>query len=104
MHLLRLLPADQARQLGAEQHKREELCSGEGAVDLSPVVFGRLDVLPVLHALLDAAAIEGSGPTRTVPAGPSQVDILTARCSAPGPTGIVLVSVWRFLMSGSWRA
>jgi hypothetical protein len=84
MHLLHLLPADQARRLAPDHHKREELRSSESDVDLSPVVFSRPDVPPVLHALLDAAAIEGLGPTRTVPPGPTKVDILTARFSVPG--------------------
>ena len=62
MHLLRLLPADQARRLAPDHHKREDLRSGESDVDLSPVVLSRPDVLPVLHALVDAVAIEKWGP------------------------------------------
>ena len=59
MHLLRLLPADQARRLAPDHHKRQELRSGESDGDLSPITFSRPDVLPVLHALLDAAASKG---------------------------------------------
>jgi hypothetical protein len=74
-------------------HKREELCSGEGDVDLSPSSSADPTSCPSFTRYSTLPRSKGWGPTRTVPAGPTQVDILTARFSAPGPTGIVLVSV-----------